>query len=106
MNKNSYAYTVYGTTYQVYLEEFLYADNKRKGLMLRDVHTHEPITKASLNLPNYKLAVDEVIIKDYSENEGIMKWLLKHDIVTQTRRESPEGMVDVYVCKVGANWPR
>lgn len=44
--------------------------------------------KASVNLDSekHKLKKDEVIIKTYSENEGILDVLLKHKIVKKTGR--------------------
>jgi len=57
-----------------------------------------PYMTASVNIPNVLLQDNEVLIKDYSENEGITKFLSKHNIVTPTNNWVKSGYVDVQVC--------
>lgn len=57
-----------------------------------------PYMTASVNLPNVLLQDNEVLIKDYSENEGVTKFLSKHNIVTPTNNWVKSGYVDVQVC--------
>lgn len=44
----------------------------------------EPFMVASVNVPSVHLEEDEVIIKDYSENEGVLKFLEDNNIVHAT----------------------
>jgi hypothetical protein len=57
-----------------------------------------PYMTASVNIPNVLLQDNEVLIKDYSENEGITNFLAKHNIVTPTNNWVKSGYVDVQVC--------
>jgi hypothetical protein len=59
-----------------------------------------PYAVATINLPNVALEYDEVIIKNYSENEGIIEMLIKEGIVEKTGRTVPSGMVDVPICRI------
>lgn len=44
----------------------------------------EPFMVASVNVPSVHLEEDEVIIKDYSENEGVLNFLEDNNIVHAT----------------------
>lgn len=57
-----------------------------------------PYMTASVNLPDVLLQPNEVLIKDYSENEGITNFLHKHNIVTPTNNWVRSGYVEVQVC--------
>jgi len=57
-----------------------------------------PYMTPSVNIPNVLLQDNEVLIKDYSENVGITKFLSKHNIVTPTNNWVKSGYVDVQVC--------
>lgn len=46
------------------------------------------------------LQADEVAIKDYSENEGVLDWLIKNNIVEKPHRYIPSGFVVFPVCKL------
>ncbi len=44
----------------------------------------EPLATATINMPEVGgMKPDYVIIKDYSENVGMLDWLLSHRIVTR-----------------------
>lgn len=77
-----------------------YANNGRTALELRDHNTHEQITKATTNITNYPLEADEVIIKNYSENEGMLIALQAHNIVGPVLRMASTGLVECPVCKL------
>jgi hypothetical protein len=82
-----------------------YSNNGRIALELvaakdtQDMCKGEPMCMASINLPEVALAPDEVIIKDYSENEGILKLLLRAKVVKCTGRLAQTGFVTAPVCK-------
>ena len=65
-----------------------------------DVYEGEPIAMASVNLPEVSIAADEVFIKDYSENEGMLMALVKAGIVKDTGRRVQSGFVSIPVCKI------
>lgn len=53
------------------------------GLAIRaiDADTGEPVAVLTVNIPDVKLAPDEVLIKDYLENEGALKTLVRAGVV-------------------------
>jgi hypothetical protein len=75
-----------------------YADNGRPAIELFDVIEGSPYAVASVNLPHIHLEENEVLIKDYSENEGVMNFLLKNNIVTNTGKIVCHGYVVLNVC--------
>ena len=50
--------------------------NDRLALQLLDAKDHTPVARATVNVPSAELADDEVVIKTYSENEGMLEALL------------------------------
>ena len=74
--------------------------NGRTALVLIDYHDKEPVAVATVNLPHVPLAKDEVIIKDYSENEGMLQALVDAGIVKPTGRMVVSGFVAMEVCKL------
>jgi len=60
----------------------------------------EPMIMATVNVVDYQdLNDNEVIIKDYSENEGVLKALIKAGIITTALKNIPTGFVNVQVCE-------
>jgi len=74
------------TTTQVTVELSKYS-NGRTSITLME-HNDEfgplPYAVASVNLPDVLLLENEVLIKDYSENEGMYEFLLTNNIVRHT----------------------
>ena len=60
----------------------------------------EPMCMATVNVPALALAKDEVIIKDYSENEGIFKVLSDAGIVKATGETVKMGFVECPIVKL------
>lgn len=58
----------------------------------------EPYAVASVNIPELNLEPNEVIIKNYSENEGILEFLLENNIVSSTKRTVSSGFVLLPIC--------
>lgn len=77
-----------------------YAYTGRTALELRDHNTHEQITKATVNIIDCPLEPDEVIIKNYSENEGMLTTLQAHNIVGPVLRMTSTGFVECPICKL------
>lgn len=63
-----------------------------------DVCKGEPIAMATVNIPEETLSPEEVIIKDYSENEGMLDVLLKAGIVELSGRSIRTGFVTCPIC--------
>jgi hypothetical protein len=74
--------------------------NGRLAVTLLDAHDAGPVLTATVNLPEQPLEADEVYIKDWSENEGMLKFLQEHGIVVPTIKEVPTGYVTAHRCKV------
>ena len=55
---------------------------------------------ATINLPNIELKKDEVIIKDYSENEGMYESMLKLGYISPEIHQVRTGFVTVPVVKL------
>ena len=51
-------------------------------------------------MPEVALEADEVLIKDYSENEGMTEFLEREGIVKRTGRVVGSGYVTIPVCKL------
>lgn len=57
----------------------------------------EPIAVATVNIPEIPLKDNEIIIKNYSENEGMLDTLKRCGFITDTKREISTGFVTVHV---------
>ena len=72
--------------------------NGRTRICLLDSIDNEPYAVATTNLPDVLLLDNEVIVKDYSENEGMLEFLTTNNIVVPTNNWVSTGFVDVQVC--------
>lgn len=60
----------------------------------------KPMHIATVAIPDVHIDDDEVIIKDYSENEGIYNCLVTEGVVHPHHRTIRSGFVELYVCKL------
>ena len=74
--------------------------NGRKAIVLMDATDGEQIAVATVNMPYDKLQEDEVFIKDYSENEGMLNFLVENKIVEYPHETVPSGFVLIYKCRL------
>lgn len=74
--------------------------NDRIALKLVDVVDGSPVATATVNIPEEKLLSGETLIKDYSENEGMLDALVEAGIVEDTGRKVKSGYVDIPVCRL------
>lgn len=74
--------------------------NGRTAIELVDYKTYEPIATATVNVPEIVLAENEIIIKDYSENQGMFQALYNAGIVKLNRIDSQSEWVDFYICEL------
>lgn len=91
--------TLYGETYQVTLKFGKYS-NKRTAIELIDSEDGCPVMVATVNMPDAELQPDEVIIKNYSENEGVLDFLIENGIVGKPIRMVSSGWVTCPVVKL------
>jgi len=80
----------------VYLKRGKYA-NGNPSLQLYDAVEHYPYATCTVNIPG--LGSDEVAIKNYSENEGMLDFLVSEGIVDKPHREESSGYVTIPVCR-------
>ena len=69
--------------------------NGRPALILNDAHNGEMIAVATVNLPHADAGPNDVFIKDYSENEGMLKALTDAGVITPTGGKVGAGFVEV-----------
>ncbi len=72
--------TNFGSSYQVHLEKGTYR-NGQTSLQLVDATDGQPVAVASVSVPTLELDENEIVVKDYSENEGMLDFLLENNIV-------------------------
>lgn len=75
-------------------------ESGRIALQLFDAKDMEPVATATVNLPDAPLEEYEVLIKDYSENEGMVDALVKAGLVTDTTKRVPTGFAAASVCQL------
>lgn len=89
----------YGKSYDVIIEKANYS-NHRTSLLLINKLTGEPIIIATVNLIDEPLEKDEVFIKDWSENEGVLKFLQDNKYVGEVITNVSVGYVFAQKCKL------
>jgi len=79
---------------------FGYYKDENLAIMLIDAETKEPIADATSNLPTFPLKSYEVLIKNYSENEGILQALIDGGIIEDTGIAISTGFVKLNLCNL------
>lgn len=80
-----------------------YQKNNRIAIQMMRVlngKDSEPYTVVTVNLPNEAVAPDEVAIKDYAENDGILEWLVIEGIVSEPIWYGQSGYTQIPICKL------
>lgn len=72
--------------------------NGRPALVLLEQSTYEPIATATINMPEVKLKPKEIIIKDYSENNGMYQALRDAGMIGPATGAVPTGYVEGIKC--------
>jgi len=86
--------------YQVTLELGTYRGNGRVAITVVDAEEGEDLLVATVNIPEAELEAGETVIKDYSENAGILKFLVENRIVSEPIRNISTGFVQCQVVKI------
>jgi len=71
--------------------------NGNPALSLIDCEDGMPYCTCTVN-PDITLGDDQVVIKDYSENEGILDFLVKNNIVSLTGKKVAHGYLVSEIC--------
>ena len=94
----SYTYqTPYGDSLQINIVKSKYGNGHNK-IQMMDAEDGIPYATASVSVPD--LTEEEVGVKDYSENEGVLAFLLENNIVEPPHRFVQSGFVTIPVCKL------
>lgn len=93
-------FTVNFKKWECAVEFCRYMDNDRPAIQLVDGETWEPIATATVNLPDVEMEEDEVAVKTYSENEGMLEALLEAGVVTELVRFEYSGFVTIPIYKL------
>ena len=74
--------------------------NGRIAIQLLEVDTHQPIATATLNVPSSACPIeeDEVIVKDYAENQGMLNCLVDAGVVSPPHRVVPLPYAGGHLC--------
>jgi hypothetical protein len=74
--------------------------NERMAIQLFETGSDSPspVARATVNLHNEPMAKDEIAIKDYAENEGMLTALIEAGIVTKPVRMVASGHVIIPIC--------
>ena len=72
--------------------------NGRVALILVD--EEGPVATATVNLPGVKLEPNQVLVKDWSENAGLLAALVAAGVVQPTGETVRSGFVEVPVCEL------
>lgn len=90
--------TKYGTYKNCSLNFTKYACDQN-ALIITDEYG-APILKASVAIPEYSIADDEIFIKNWLENEGILDELIKLGIIEHTGIKLATGHVYADLCRI------
>jgi hypothetical protein len=75
-------------------------ENGRTCIKLKHPATGGNVATATINLPDIQQHEDEVFIKDYSENAGMLAALINAKVVAPPHEIIPTGYVSVAACKL------
>jgi len=71
----------------------------RKAIQMYESETGFPYATATTDLPGIAIKnYNEVLVKDYSENQGMFEFLTSNNIVTFTGKTVVSGHVELYIC--------
>lgn len=81
---------------------FYGGNDKRTALQIIDESEGYPEVVAipTVNLPHLALNKDQVFIKNWSENEGVLQDLIEMKVISEPIAEVKTGLVVAYKCKL------
>ena len=75
-----------------------YTNNDRLAILLV-TEAGDPLLTATVNVPCYPLGDDEVMIKSYAENAGVLECLTDAGIIAPTGKTLEVGHAIAHVCR-------
>ena len=75
-------------------------NNGRKAMCIIDIEDQSPVATATVNIPGEHCDDDEIFVKDYSENEGMVTALMNAKLIKEPHRTVRTGFVAVPVCRL------
>ena len=91
-------YNLNGEIFDVTLKRHRYRNNNALALELVETETGMPFMMCTVNTP--EISDGEVAIKNYSENEGVLDFLIKEGIIEPPHTFISSGFIRLPVCKV------
>lgn len=85
--------------YEVVVQKKQYS-NGRPALVLLDFEDGSPYATATVNLPELNLEDNQTFVKSYSENAGMLDFLVENKIVKYTGKQASNDFVTVDVVEV------
>lgn len=85
--------------WKCFIEKGTYS-NGRIALELIHSKDGEPVLVATINIPEIFVAKDEVIIKNYSENEGVLELLINANIISKPLRMVESSFITAPICRL------
>ena len=82
------------------VQKTCYGENKRTALRLLDLTDGFPVATATVNISDVELKENEVLIKNYSENEGMLEALESAGIVRRTGEYVSNGHVKIPIAEL------
>ncbi len=80
----------------LYLTRFV--EDNIPVLFIGNEETGEMYAICNINPESYKLKTFEFAIKNYSENEGMLDWLISNGYIEKPHSSFPSGYVNIPVC--------
>lgn len=80
--------------------KFQYAKYANGRIAIMATDEGQPLCKCTVNIPDIDIANDEVIIKDYSENEGVLQDMIDIGMVSIPRKIIDTGHANAAICKL------
>ncbi len=93
---------IYRGKYDIYNVEIKAGqyEGGRLALTLFDTEDGIPVAIVTVNVPSVDLEKDEIIIKDYSENEGVLKFMKDNELAVDTGKTIPLGSIEFNIAKI------
>jgi hypothetical protein len=74
--------------------------NGRKAIELINAKNGESVLVATINVPEILINENEVIIKNYTENEGVLDALIKAKVISTPVRTIQNEFISAPICKL------
>lgn len=95
--KTRYQYTSGGVIYSAWLEKGQYANGRTAITLMSE---EGPVATVTVNIPDADLSPGDILVKTWSENEGMVNFLADNKIVQDMGHDVPTGFVTARVCRL------